>query len=593
MLQCRAGIPVVLSLLCLSSSAVAGDVSIDTARSVAENWLQHALAVQKMGAAAKVQIVQEEVMKVGDKTVGYNFILSPAGHIIVPSRDELPAVKLYSLTSTLSMADNSEPAQWIKGILLEVGQKLDQHPAELAAQDPASNPNRRLWSRFGVDSAMFDDAASEPSFTLGQLLSTTWYQNDPYNLLTPLWFDGSATLSGCVATSAAQIMKYWNWPPTGQGSYSYQWYNGASDVTLSADFSTSTYDWANMIDSYLFGATDVQRYAVAKLMSDVGIAFHTLFSPTASSAWVSINAPVYPTYFKYQNTTQTVRRMSYASDSAWMQVFKNEVQHLRPSQIEISSTTEQAQHAAVVDGYTNSPTEQVHINFGWNGSYDGWYATNNIVGMGHVFDDMPGMAAIIGIQPDSSSNLPPLVNAGPDQTIMLPAVANLQGTVGDDGRPNPPDAVTTIWSKVSGPDIVRFADASAAVTTATFSTAGSYVLRLTANDSALSGSDDVAISVQAPDPCAGQCTGPVDFTFPLYGSYQSGNLGTGAICRRTMSNISGGNCGNFHSPRTLQVNGVTKVCNGQNWQSIPAKRNGGYCIQATSGDYAWAYFTAW
>jgi hypothetical protein len=285
--------------------------------------------------------------------------------------------------------------------------------------------------------------------------------------------------------------------------------------------------------------------------------------------------------------------MSYASDSAWMQVFKNEVQHLRPSQIEISSTTEQAQHAAVVDGYTNSPTEQVHINFGWNGSYDGWYATNNIVGMGHVFDDMPGMAAIIGIQPDSSSNLPPLVNAGPDQTIMLPAVANLQGTVGDDGRPNPPDAVTTIWSKVSGPDIVRFADASAAVTTATFSTAGSYVLRLTANDSALSGSDDVAISVQAPDPCAGQCTGPVDFTFPLYGSYQSGNLGTGAICRRTMSNISGGNCGNFHSPRTLQVNGVTKVCNGQNWQSIPAKRNGGYCIQATSGDYAWAYFTAW
>jgi len=29
---------------------------------------------------------------------------------------------------------------------------------------------------------------------------------------------------------------------------------------------------------------------------------------------------------------------------------------------------------------------------------------------------------------------------------------------------------------------------------------------------------------------------------------------------------------------------------GGNWPSLPAKRNGGYCFQATAGDFAWAYF---
>ncbi|MGH3064808.1 MAG: SdiA-regulated domain-containing protein, partial [Gaiellaceae bacterium] len=40
-------------------------------------------------------------------------------------------------------------------------------------------------------------------------------------------------------------------------------------------------------------------------------------------------------------------------------------------------------------------------------------------------------------------NNPPVVNAGPDQTVTITAGANLDGTVADDGLPNPPGAVTT------------------------------------------------------------------------------------------------------------------------------------------------------
>lgn len=94
-------------------------------------------------------------------------------------------------------------------------------------------------------------------------------------------------------------------------------------------------------------------------------------------------------------------------------------------------------------------------------------------------------------------------------------------------------------------------------------------------------------------PCDGLCNNPVNISFPAYGSYQSGNLGTGAGCFQTTSVVHGGNCGNFASPRTLSVNGVQETCNFQNWSSLPAPRNGGYCVQTTAGSYDWAYFTLW
>lgn len=95
-------------------------------------------------------------------------------------------------------------------------------------------------------------------------------------------------------------------------------------------------------------------------------------------------------------------------------------------------------------------------------------------------------------------NQPPTVGAGVDQTITLPASANLAGTVSDDGLPNPPGALTATWSKVSGPGTVTFGNAASRTTTASFSMAGSYVLRLTASDGTLSSADDLTVTVHPP-----------------------------------------------------------------------------------------------
>ena len=102
----------------------------------------------------------------------------------------------------------------------------------------------------------------------------------------------------------------------------------------------------------------------------------------------------------------------------------------------------------------------------------------------------------------TGANAPPVVFAGgPSLFVTLPASVSLDGTVSDDGLPNPPGQVTVQWSVIDGPGVVTFADSSALHTTASFSQVGGYFLRLTASDGQLSRSDDVIVNViSQPDP---------------------------------------------------------------------------------------------
>jgi RHS repeat-associated protein len=99
----------------------------------------------------------------------------------------------------------------------------------------------------------------------------------------------------------------------------------------------------------------------------------------------------------------------------------------------------------------------------------------------------------------STVNHPPDVNAGAPITITLPATASLNGLAFDDGRPNPPAAITTQWTMVSGPGPVVFGNDASLATTASFAAPGDYVLRLTASDSVLSASTDLPVTVN-PNP---------------------------------------------------------------------------------------------
>jgi hypothetical protein len=81
--------------------------------------------------------------------------------------------------------------------------------------------------------------------------------------------------------------------------------------------------------------------------------------------------------------------------------------------------------------------------------------------------------------------------------ITLADSVLLDGAVLDDGSPDPPGALTVTWSVVSGPGVVTFSDASSVDTTATFSATGTYILRLTVDDSELSASDQLSVTVNS------------------------------------------------------------------------------------------------
>lgn len=94
-----------------------------------------------------------------------------------------------------------------------------------------------------------------------------------------------------------------------------------------------------------------------------------------------------------------------------------------------------------------------------------------------------------------ATNLAPLVDAGPDQTVNISDPVPMNATVIDDGRPNPPGYPLNVWSKFSGPGEVEFADEYSEITPVTFSAPGTYVLRLTSDDSQVKIVDDVSITV--------------------------------------------------------------------------------------------------
>ncbi len=89
----------------------------------------------------------------------------------------------------------------------------------------------------------------------------------------------------------------------------------------------------------------------------------------------------------------------------------------------------------------------------------------------------------------------PVVSAGADIVLgTVGDVAQLNGQVLDDNKPFGPSVIT--WSLVEGPGSVNFADENAATTTATFTSPGTYLLRLTASDGfALPVSDLVEVRV--------------------------------------------------------------------------------------------------
>ncbi|MBL9039763.1 MAG: fibronectin type III domain-containing protein [Archangium sp.] len=124
---------------------------------------------------------------------------------------------------------------------------------------------------------------------------------------------------------------------------------------------------------------------------------------------------------------------------------------------------------------------------------------------------------VVAVTRGTVVNTAPSVNAGANGSVTLPNTYALQGTASDDGLPA---ALAVSWSKQSGPGTVTFTNGNTPTATAAFSAAGSYTLRLTATDTALTSVDDVVITVNSAP--------PVTYALTVTSGTGSGSYASGA-----------------------------------------------------------------
>ena len=219
-------------MLVFASIASAGNVSSVRARIVAGNWLTHVVhAYGSWGGDTSPVISGEESFVHNGVVVGYNFTVNPKGHILVSARDDIPAVKLYSETSTLSLQNEGlqEQIDWIAEEIFDVGEVIDIHGVDTAEVDPSHNPDRKLWAMLHKDPQEFATAAREAAteaVTYGPLLTTTWAQGNPYNQQCPLWSTGCRTYRGMRGNGRLPDHEILELPRKWAGIKSYSWYNG-------------------------------------------------------------------------------------------------------------------------------------------------------------------------------------------------------------------------------------------------------------------------------------------------------------------------------------------------------------------------------
>jgi len=334
------------------------------------------------------EIQSGDFFRVGDLEAGLHlFHLSPAGYLIVNQDDRLPLVLAFSGNSPLSLDDTG--TNTLRVFLQAYVESIPERLEAVALSQPMST----------------ELALPQVDVYVAPMLTTAWNQTHPYNLLLPevtgalSGYDGRAPV-GCVSVAYSQILNYHRWPLRGTGAHSYTDSAGPVTGTHSVSFDT-VYDWDNMRNGYsVFGFNPPEaETAVSKLMWDLVVGKEANIEADETSA---------VTLFLGRQLARH-HYMEAPAESADEAVLQAELQDGYPAVVTIPG------HAVVADGLLmDGDGTAYHIQYGWGGQNDGWFAAHAI----------PGGAlssVIVGIRPalmpfarESSATAPA------NQSVTLP-----------------------------------------------------------------------------------------------------------------------------------------------------------------------------
>ncbi|MBR5082225.1 MAG: C10 family peptidase, partial [Bacteroidales bacterium] len=311
------------------------------------------------------------------------------GFVIVAADDCATPVLGYSDEGRFDV--NNIPIQlqdYLQGFVEEIQYGIENHLE-------ADGKTIREWEMVKATGHLMSNRSNR---TVDPLLTSEWGQNCYYNAMCPEDEGGYCghAVTGCVATAMAQIMRYWGYPENGTGSHSYIPESHPEYGTLSVDFGATTYQWSAMPNTL----SSSNYEAVATLMYHCGVSVNMDYGPRGSGAW-SVNVRgALTSYFGYSNEMSYEGRSSYTIAS-WKAKLKDCINLGRP--VYYSGSTGSVAHVFVCDGY--DMYDMFHINWGWDGSSNGYFAIGalNVSGGLNYYEFNTGNNALFNIHPQGDA----------------------------------------------------------------------------------------------------------------------------------------------------------------------------------------------
>lgn len=312
------------------------------------------------------------------------------GWVIVSAEDSAMPILGYSDHGSFRTDDQpSNLRAWMGGYSRELQNASRQRIAQ-------SSEVKALWKTAGYRTRSAE----------GKYLETPAYDQDaPYNLQCPNVKESGKTvqaLTGCVATAMAEVIRYHEWPEKGTGTiggYSYESdYNQTVNIP-SFSIDSHNYNYTLMPMNYSGSETTAQKNAIAQLMYDCGVMVEAAYNHgTGTGAYSENIVSALSEHMGYSASAQHIYRQAY-TDAEWTKLIQKEINEGRPI-IYSGVDSEGGGHQFVCDGYDTR--DYIHINWGWNGDANGYFALSLKVPGQYTFSEDQTM--IVGLEPDKSGS---------------------------------------------------------------------------------------------------------------------------------------------------------------------------------------------
>ncbi len=398
-----------LSFVFITSLLLAVEVDKSTAKKVAVNFSYERIDQSSVDHAS-IEVAETYALKLHGETMMYAVNMKDGGFVLVSAHDLLRPVPGYSLSGKYTgLGLPPQLEELIYHYKLQIN-------AAAEAGLPADEETQNMWENLKTD-----DPSTLRSLKLEKevipMLTTTWDQGEYYNEMCPVDSQGPGghCYAGCVATALGQVVNYFRWPETGTGSYTYEC---PPYGTLTADFGATTYEWDKMATSL-----NESNLATALLLHHLGIACDMVYGPNGSGMYNHKAAYALHSFFKYSPETIYVYRDSTSLD--WDSLLITHLDRAIPMYYAGWSVPNINGHAFVCDGY--QADNYYHFNWGWSGSYDGYFYTDNLSPGGSNFN--LAQELIINAYPDTNAYNYPYYCQG-DKLLE-----NIQGTIDDGSGP--------------------------------------------------------------------------------------------------------------------------------------------------------------